>query len=68
MSIATVSDSMERYADLRVIWVDAHCDINTYEKSSSKNYHGMPLSFLSGLDKNDSFDFIKNKLLSFSSI
>ena len=33
-----------------VIWIDAHADINTYEASKSKNYHGMPLSFICGLD------------------
>ena len=51
MSIATVSDSLNRYSNLKVIWMDAHCDINTYEQSKSKNYHGMPLSILSGIDK-----------------
>lgn len=30
--------------DLRVVWVDAHSDINTYDSSKSGNYHGMPLA------------------------
>ena len=48
MSIATVADSLQKYnQDLKVIWVDAHCDLNTYDSSPSKNYHGMPLSILS---------------------
>ena len=31
--------------------MDAHADINTYEASLTKNYHGMPLSFACGVDK-----------------
>ena len=62
MSIATVADSIKRHKNLKLIWMDAHCDINTYEKSTSKNYHGMPLSFLTGLDKNDNFNFIKDNI------
>jgi len=33
-----------------VIWIDAHADINTIEKSKSKNIHGMPLAFITGLE------------------
>ena len=40
------------------IWVDAHADINTYEMSKTKNYHGMPLSFVCGIDK--SFEWVNN--------
>lgn len=62
MSIATVANSLNIYKDnLKVLWFDAHTDINTYESSRTKNYHGMPLSFLSGLGKNE-FQFIENKL------
>ena len=35
--------------EMAVIWVDAHCDINTPETSGSGNVHGMPVAFLSGL-------------------
>ncbi|KAF2863020.1 arginase [Piedraia hortae CBS 480.64] len=35
--------------EIAVIWVDAHADINTPECSESGNVHGMPLSFLTGL-------------------
>lgn len=59
MSIATVSDSLNKYKNLKLIWLDAHADINTYQSSNTKNYHGMPLSFLSGIDHNDNFEFIK---------
>ena len=35
--------------EMAVIWVDAHCDINTPETSESGNIHGMPVAFLTGL-------------------
>ena len=40
--------------EIAVIWVDAHADINTPEGSDSGNVHGMPVSFLTGLSKEDS--------------
>ncbi|KAK5654236.1 hypothetical protein OQA88_7411 [Cercophora sp. LCS_1] len=42
--------------DIAVIWVDAHADINTPETSGSGNIHGMPVSFLTGLAKEDNED------------
>ena len=65
MAIATVADSLNKvqfFDELKVIWFDAHPDINTFESSLTKNYHGMPLSFLTGLDKSSKIDFIDNKL------
>ena len=67
MSIATLADSIRRYNDLKVIWMDAHCDINTYEKSKTKNYHGMPLSILTGLEKKTPLNFI-NQTIDFKNI
>jgi len=52
MAIATVAASLEKHgADLKVIWFDAHADINTRTTSPSGNFHGMPLAFLTGLDQ-----------------
>lgn len=65
MSIATVSDTLNRSPNAKVIWIDAHADINTPKSSLSKNIHGMPLGFLTGLvSDNDlvNYKFIKNKL------
>ena len=56
MAIASVADSLRKYDNLKVIWIDAHPDINTRESSATQNYHGMPLSFLTGLDKYPEFD------------
>jgi arginase len=36
---------------MKIVWIDAHPDINTEKSSMSNNYHGMPLSFLTGLEK-----------------
>jgi arginase len=62
MAIATISDTLNKYPDAKVVYFDAHADINTYKSSNSKHYHGMPLSFVTGLDKDAHFSFIKNKL------
>jgi arginase len=43
--------------ELAVIWVDAHADINTPETSGSGNVHGMPVSFLTGLAREDKEEF-----------
>jgi arginase len=58
IAIGTISGSAratrERLGrDIAVIWVDAHADINTPETSESGNIHGMPVSFLTGLAKDD---------------
>ena len=60
MAIATVAASLQKHgSDLKVIWVDAHADINTRATSQSGNYHGMPLAFLTGLDHDyDLFPFL----------
>ena len=47
---ANQSDS-RKYPDACVIYVDAHADINTPQTTGSGNIHGMPLSFILGLDR-----------------
>lgn len=52
IGISTVFGSLYKYGrNLKVIWVDAHADINTTETSLSKNKHGMPVSSLFNLMK-----------------
>lgn len=58
IAIGTVSGTAKAVRErlgreMAVIWVDAHADINTPESSDSGNVHGMPLSFLTGLTKED---------------
>ena len=62
MSIATIADTLNKYPNSKVVYFDAHADINTYESSNSKHYHGMPLSFVTGIDSDKKFPFIKNLL------
>lgn len=64
MAIATVAATLRVHPDARVLWVDAHPDLNTLQASRTKNYHGMgkmPLAYLSGLDwpfAQDQFPYI----------
>lgn len=67
ISIATGALSLNRHPDTKFIWIDAHADINTFSSSITKNYHGMPLSFLTKLDCNHHFQFI-NKRLKFENL
>ena len=62
MSIATVAHSLNNYQNLKLIWIDAHPDINTSYSSISGNIHGMPLGYLTNLDEDDRFDFIGNPI------
>jgi arginase len=49
VAIGSLLGLLHVYPDLRVVWVDAHGDINTPESSPSGNLHGMPLAALTGL-------------------
>lgn len=52
VSIGSIISSLVQYPNLKVIYFDAHGDINTPESSLSGNKHGMVLSYLleKGLD------------------
>lgn len=50
---ATITGMRKVYPDLRVVWVDAHPDftnshLRNPNKYFSENYHGMPLSHITG--------------------
>lgn len=62
MSIATVAHSLNYYNNLKLIWIDAHADINTVYSSKTGNIHGMPLGFLTNLDEDERFYYICNHL------
>ena len=53
IAVGTVSGVAEFYRrqsqKVGLIWIDAHCDINTPETSPSGNVHGMPLAAIMGL-------------------
>jgi arginase len=46
LGIGTLHGASSVHNDLAVLWVDAHCDLNTPSTSWSKNMHGMSLSFV----------------------
>lgn len=46
LGIGSVHGHAQQRPDLGVIWVDAHCDLNTPLTSPSGNLHGQPVSFL----------------------
>lgn len=60
-AMGSISALLERHQDLRIIWVDAHGDINTPSTSPSGNLHGMPIAFLLGLVKEEvpGFEWMK---------
>ena len=37
MSIATIANTLNKHPDAKVIYFDAHADINTYKSSNSKH-------------------------------
>ena len=49
ISFGTVISSLRRDPDTKLIWIDAHSDINSPETSLSGNCHGMPVSYILGL-------------------
>jgi arginase len=46
IGISSVDAMLNIYGDdLRILWIDAHADINDYISSKTGNIHGMPLGF-----------------------
>lgn len=54
-AIGSIAGLKHVYPDAKLIWVDAHIDANTPSTSPSKNAHGMPLAYLSGIVPNHDF-------------
>lgn len=50
LSIGSVQGLLRSNPNLKILWVDAHGDVNTTDSSTTKSFHGMPLSFLLGID------------------
>jgi arginase len=44
LAAGSLAGLLDRTPDLRVLWIDAHGDLNTPETSPSGNVHGMPLA------------------------
>ena len=52
IATGTLAASLSIEPDIKVVWVDAHADINTAQTTPSGNMHGMPVSLLMKLIKN----------------
>ena len=48
LSIGSLSALLGLYPDLKVLWVDAHGDMNTPKTSPTGSLHGMPLAAMMG--------------------
>ena len=48
VAMSSVGASLDKFPNCKVLWIDAHADINTPESSNSGNLHGMPLGYLTG--------------------
>lgn len=62
VGLSTVSAFKQVYPDGVVVWIDAHADLNIPESSATGNLHGMPLSFLLGLNSKNYFKEIEDVL------
>ncbi|CAM9769473.1 unnamed protein product [Discosporangium mesarthrocarpum] len=49
IALGSIAGVLQARPETRVLWVDAHADINTPRSSPSGNMHGMPLAFLMGI-------------------
>ena len=64
IATATISAMKRHYDNLRVVWIDAHPDLSNHALKHLKhndqaypNYHGMPLSHLTGITKIPPLDY-----------
>ena len=58
---ATISGTLSRHPNLKVIWVDAHADMVVPDPTRSDSYpyyHGMPLSHVAGIFKLNGFEWM----------
>jgi arginase len=62
LSLGSIQGLLRCNPNLKVIWVDAHGDINTRESSETGAFHGMPLSFLLGADRLEKQYWLENYL------
>lgn len=44
--LGSISGHLRHNPNTSVIWIDAHCDLNTNYTSMSGNIHGMPVAIL----------------------
>lgn len=63
LAMGTITGTLSHYPNACVIWIDAHADINTKKTTTTGNMHGMPVSFLMGLNPEETlFNWVKPTL------
>jgi arginase len=65
IALGSIAGMLRVHPDLRVIWVDAHGDMNTPDTSPTGNFHGMPVSALLGafhLAELQGFEWLRERL------
>lgn len=60
INIGIIPALVSKYDDLKLIWVDAHTDINTNKTSPSGNLHGMPVAHILNLMPSDFIEHYMN--------
>ena len=66
ISSSTVASAFQKYKEnLKIVWVDAHADINTRQSSITKNIHGMPVASLIGTDNIFGFPTINSDQITY---
>lgn len=66
VSFGSIFAAKAIHDNIKVIWIDAHPDVNTPESSTSGNCHGMPVAYLLGLAKHHSLNI--NTILKYCDI
>jgi len=62
LSIGSIQGLLRYFDHLKVIWVDAHGDINTKKTSQTGAFHGMPLAYLLGLEREEGELWMSHRL------
>ena len=67
MSVATLQASLYKQPETKVLWIDAHADINTFQSSKTNNIHGMPLGIVTNINTGKNMRF-HDSLLNYSNV
>ena len=67
MSVATMQASLYKNPETKVLWIDAHADINTFQSSKTNNIHGMPLGIVTNINTGKNMRF-NDSLLKYSNL
>ena len=61
--IGSTLASQKHHQNLGIIWIDAHCDYNTFETTITGNLHGLPLAAICGYNCHKLTDFMEENFI-----